>query len=247
MQINSRMASDPAHPLEGPTTGTARDPTSAGTVGEHARAARSATVATASMGVPTIDPATVASWLATGRCLLIDVRESDEHAREHIQEAASAPSSSLDVQKLAELAASGRRVVMHCKSGRRSADAAARVRARLPLSAEVFSLEGGIDGWRRSGLPTVVDASVSRMSVMRQVQLTVGLGVLVGSALAWFVHPMFLIVPVVFGAGLAFAGASGTCGLALLLERMPWNRPSSQSPPPADGFGSIRDQAGPRT
>jgi hypothetical protein len=62
------------------------------------------------------------------------------------------------------------------------------------------------------------------MSIMRQVQLVVGVGVLIGAALAWWVHPGFVIIPAFLGAGLAFAGATGTCGLAAVLSRMPWNR-----------------------
>jgi hypothetical protein len=37
-------------------------------------------------------------------------------------------------------------------------------------------------------------------------------------------NPWFLIMPAFFGAGLLFAGISGTCGLASVLSAMPWNR-----------------------
>lgn len=59
---------------------------------------------------------------------------------------------------------------------------------------------------------------------MRQVQLVIGLCVLAGSALAWFVDPRFVAIPAFFGAGLTFAGASGTCALATLIGWMPWNK-----------------------
>jgi hypothetical protein len=38
------------------------------------------------------------------------------------------------------------------------------------------------------------------------------------------VSPWFLLISAFFGAGLTFAGATGTCGLALRLMEMPWNR-----------------------
>ena len=38
----------------------------------------------------------------------------------------------------------------------------------------------------------------------------------------------FAVVPLLLGCGLLFAGITGTCGMAILLAKMPWNR--SQSP-----------------
>jgi hypothetical protein len=56
------------------------------------------------------------------------------------------------------------------------------------------------------------------------VQLIAGTMVLAGVALGALVSPWFLVLAAFFGAGLTFAGATGTCGLALLLMKMPWNR-----------------------
>jgi len=61
------------------------------------------------------------------------------------------------------------------------------------------------------------------------VQMVIGLSVLAGSALTWFVDPRFIAVPAFFGAGLTFAGASGTCALASLLGMMPWNKAAMSS------------------
>lgn len=192
--------------------------------GAPAAPPRPVPTAAAPAGGSAIDPATVAAWLARGECRLIDVREADEHARERIEGATNMPLSSLDPQRLASLAKQGQRVVIHCRSGARAADAVSRVLACAPKDTIVHSLEGGIERWRSAGLATQVDARVSRISVMRQVQLVIGVGVLFGSALAWFVHPGFVAITAFFGAGLTVAGASGTCGLAVVLARMPWNR-----------------------
>lgn len=59
---------------------------------------------------------------------------------------------------------------------------------------------------------------------MRQVQIAAGGVVVLGMALGALVHPGFHALAAVVGAGLVFAGASGTCALASLLRKMPWSR-----------------------
>jgi len=93
-----------------------------------------------------------------------------------------------------------------------------------PAELAIFSMAGGLEAWKAASLPVEVNRAAPSMSIMRQVQLVIGVCVLTGSALAWFVHPAFLAVPAFFGAGLTFAGASGTCALAALIGLLPWNR-----------------------
>jgi len=64
------------------------------------------------------------------------------------------------------------------------------------------------------------------LEIMRQVQIVAGGLVLLGVALGVWVAPAFLGLSAVVGAGLAFAGVSGWCGMARLLALMPWNRPN---------------------
>ncbi len=184
---------------------------------------------TSATGFREASPAQVKQWLDSGACLLVDVREPDEHARERIAKARLNPLSRFDascVHSLAPLAAgsSTTRIVFHCKAGRRSADAASRAAATAAQGVEIYSLAGGLDAWKLASLPVQVDRATPRLSVMQQTQLVIGLCTLIGSALAYFSHPAFAAIPAFFGAGLAFAGATGTCGLALLLGKMPWNR-----------------------
>jgi hypothetical protein len=61
---------------------------------------------------------------------------------------------------------------------------------------------------------------------MRQVQIEAGSLVLLGIVLGVWVAPAFLGLSAFVGAGLAFAGLSGWCGVARLLALMPWNRPA---------------------
>jgi hypothetical protein len=89
--------------------------------------------------------------------------------------------------------------------------------------------------WRRAGLP--VREGRKRLPVDRQVQLIAGTAVLAGVALGTLVSPWFLALAAFVGAGLTFAGATGTCGMALLLMKLPWNRPTAL--PPAAGPGAV--------
>ena len=169
-------------------------------------------------------PAQLLQWLRSGEAVLIDVREPDEFAREHIAGATLLPLSRFDPAQAISKAKPGQRIVMQCKSGRRSADAC---RLAAPLAASslpVFTLAGGIEAWKKDNLPVELNTKVSGISVMRQVQLVIGLCVLAGSSLAWFVDPRFVGIPAFFGAGLTFAGASGTCALATVIGWMPWNK-----------------------
>ncbi|MDP1662430.1 MAG: rhodanese-like domain-containing protein [Phycisphaerales bacterium] len=174
-----------------------------------------------------VSPTQVQTWVEAGEAVLVDVREPDEHAREHIRGARLLPLSRFAPADAAAAAKAGQRIVFHCRSGKRSADAC-RMAAALAVSGQaVYTLSGGIEAWKSAGLPVVVDSRVSVISVMRQVQLVIGLGVLAGSALAWFVHPGFVAIPAFFGAGLTFAGASGTCAMATLIAKLPWNKSSA--------------------
>jgi hypothetical protein len=68
-----------------------------------------------------------------------------------------------------------------------------------------------------------VERGPERISLFRQIQIGAGALVLLGLAGALVWPPMIWLSAFV-GAGLAFAGVSGFCGLGLLLSAMPWNK-----------------------
>lgn len=167
-----------------------------------------------------VEPATVADWLRRGECLVCDVREPDEHAAEHIDGTTLRPLSKLDLSGLKQASP---RIVFHCKGGKRSADAAARALAALP-GVEICTMIGGIEAWKRASLPTVVSTRAVGMTVLQQTQLVIGLMVLTGLGVGFFIHPAGYLLSALMGAGLTFAGLTGFCGLMNLLALMPWNR-----------------------
>ncbi|MFM7480795.1 MAG: rhodanese-like domain-containing protein [Planctomycetota bacterium] len=175
-------------------------------------------------GVLELAPHDAQRRLQQGQAILVDVREPDEHARERIEGSRLMPLSRFDIGQLATWIKSGQRVIVHCKSGRCSADACRMAATLADRGIEVVSLAGGIEAWKAASLPVTCSKKAPAISIMRQVQLVIGACVLGGSALAWFVDPRFIAIPAFFGAGLAFAGATGTCALASLIGWMPWNR-----------------------
>lgn len=173
-------------------------------------------------GTGEIEPRDAQAALARGECLLVDVREADEHARERIAGSVLLPLSALTPKQVAALGAN--RVAIHCKSGRRGADAVARCAGLADAGISVVNVRGGIEAWKAAGLPTIVDTGRPRLSVMQQTQIVIGTCVFAGTALGFFVHPGFLAIPAFMGAGLVFAGSTGFCGMAVMLGKLPWNR-----------------------
>jgi rhodanese-related sulfurtransferase len=166
-----------------------------------------------------ISPQEAALRLRAGKVHLVDIREPDEFAREHIVGAVSLPLSRLENAGLN--VESGRDTVFLCRSGMRTQSNCQRLAARV--DGKAFMLEGGLEAWKAAGLGVNADRRAP-IEINRQVQITAGLIILAGSALALVAHPAFVAIPAFIGAGLTFAGASGWCGMAKVLMQAPWNR-----------------------
>ena len=165
-----------------------------------------------------IDPQTVAAGLKSGKFHLIDIREADEFAREHIGGAVSIPLS--QVEQADVKIEAGRTAVFHCKSGMRTEANCARLASRI--NGDALLLDGGLDAWKKAGLP-VRDNAKAPLPMNRQVQITAGTLVLAGVLVGGLIHPAGYALSGFIGAGLIFAGASGWCGMANVLAAMPWN------------------------
>jgi hypothetical protein len=61
--------------------------------------------------------------------------------------------------------------------------------------------------------------------------------------LGWLIHPVFLGLAAFLGAGLTFAGATGTCGLATVMSKLPWNRVNAPVAPEAAKIAGCTDGA----
>jgi rhodanese-related sulfurtransferase len=152
---------------------------------------------------------------------LVDIRERDESARERIAGADQLALSKLDQADLA--VAQSQPVIFYCRSGARTRANAGRLAGKTGTDCEAYCIEGGLDAWKRAGLPVVSDPRYP-IDLQRQVQISAGSIVFVGTLLGLLLSPWFLALPLFIGAGLTFAGISGFCGMARILMHMPWNR-----------------------
>ena len=166
-----------------------------------------------------IDATALKAAMDRGEIQLIDVREPSEYAREHIPGAILTPLSSFDPSQVRP--APGKRLVVHCLSGNRSTQAIAKLRAAGHSDAVNFA--GGIAAWKQAGHP-VVENRKAPLPIMRQVQIAAGSLALLGVVLGFAVHPGFFLLSGAIGAGVMLSGITGTCMMATLLLKLPYNR-----------------------
>jgi rhodanese-related sulfurtransferase len=154
---------------------------------------------------------------------LIDVRTPAEFRDAHIDGAQNIPLDALSPQAvIAMRQTDAGPIYLICQAGSRGANACQKF-----LDAgfrDVVNIEGGTRAWMAAGLPVV--RGKKSISLERQVRILAGLLVLVSAVLGLLVHPYFMGLAAFVGAGLLFAGMTDTCGMAMLLAKMPWNRAS---------------------
>lgn len=162
-----------------------------------------------------VSPQTAADEVRSGGTL-IDVRTPAEFREVHAEGAENVPLDSLDPAAFADRPGP---LLAICKSGSRSGQAVETLRSK---GVRAVSVDGGTQGWEAADLPVV--RGKKTMSLERQVRIAAGGLALLGALLALSVHPYFAGLPAFIGAGLVYAGLSDTCGMSLVLRRMPWNR-----------------------
>ena len=167
------------------------------------------------MSLKTVSPTDAKRMLDEG-AVLVDIRDGDEHAREHIPGARHLPLTSVSTGR-PELA-NARAIIYHCRSGARTAGNAEALASAAQCDA--YLLEGGLEAWRQAGLPVDVDRR-QPLPLMRQVQIGAGSLALLGVVLGYFVSPWLYLLSGFVGAGLLLAGLTGWCGMAKLLQKMP--------------------------
>ena len=175
------------------------------------------------MDIPTISPQELHSLRVGGQTVdLIDVRTPVEFRELHADLARNVPLDALDPAAIiaARRDAADRPLYVICRLGGRGKQACEKLIAAG--CSNVVNVAGGTSAWAEAGLPVV--RGKKAVSLERQVRIAAGSLVLLGAGLGWLVHPAFYALSALVGAGLVFAGVTDTCGMGLLLARMPWNR-----------------------
>ena len=151
---------------------------------------------------------------------LIDVRTPAEFREVHVTFASNVPLETFDAGAVLSRHSGTNPLYVICRSGSRGKQACEKLQAAG--CAHVVNVEGGTLAWDQAGFSVVRGRKT--ISLERQVRIAAGLLVLAGGLLGMFVHPYCAGLAAFVGAGLVFAGVTDTCGMAMVLARMPWNQ-----------------------
>jgi rhodanese-related sulfurtransferase len=178
------------------------------------------------MSNSTISAGKLAELCRSGKKIdLIDVRTPIEFREVHVEVARNVPLDQLDPVALIQgrYGPANEPLYFICRSGGRGQQACEKLlKAGFP---NVVNVEGGTMACVVEGLPVV--RGKKAISLERQVRIVAGSLVVLGAVLGWFVHPAFLGLSAFVGTGLVFAGITDTCGMGMILARMPWNQINS--------------------
>ncbi len=172
---------------------------------------------------PVITPDALADLLRERHDVrLLDVRTPAEFGSVHIRGAYNVPLDTLGEHSEEISANITTPLVLVCRSGSRARRAEDALKQAGMASLHV--LDGGMEAWIAAGQP--VRRGEARLSLERQVRIAAGGLAAVGGLLGALVNPLFAVVPAVVGSGLVYAGLTDNCGLALVLAKLPYNRPA---------------------
>jgi rhodanese-related sulfurtransferase len=173
--------------------------------------------------IPTITPTELYGKVQRGEAVeVIDVRTPAEYREVHATVARLVPLDALNPAEVARerTGAADSPLYVICRSGNRAKSACEKLRAAGLTN--LVNVAGGTVAWEQAGLPVV--RGKKTISLERQVRICAGALVVIGSALAVLVHPYWAGLSGFIGAGLVFAGVTDTCGMAMMLAKMPWNQ-----------------------
>ena len=180
------------------------------------------------MNITTISPKQLHDAVQAGQDVeLLDVRTPVEFGEIHVGFARNVPLDRLQAASLAAgRGAASRPLYVICRSGNRARQACEKFIAAGYTN--VLNVEGGTLAWDQAGLPVVRGAKA--ISLERQVRIAAGSLVLIGALMGYFAHPLWIALAGLIGAGLVFSGVTDTCGMGMLLARMPWNQVPGAAP-----------------
>ena len=175
--------------------------------------------------IASITPQELQDLIRQGRSIeLIDVRTPAEYRSVHLRSARNVPLDQFNPGVL-QAQSLDAPVYLICQGGGRGRQACQQLCAAG--FTRVFNVEGGTTACVAEGLPVVHGSKA--ISLERQVRMTAGSLVLTGALLGLLIHPYWTVLAAAVGAGLLFSGITDSCGMAVVLAKMPWNRVKCES------------------
>ena len=124
-----------------------------------------------------IDSLTLNEWLKNNEAVLIDVRAVVEYKACSIPDSKHLPLSQVTIDKAHLPEHKDKKLVLHCKSGKRSMMACEKL-IQEGVNFDIWNLEGGIEAWQATNLPIISNKNI--LPLERQVQVAVGSFILLG-------------------------------------------------------------------
>jgi len=155
---------------------------------------------------------------SAAQCL--DVREPAEYAQARLENFSLCSLSGLSEKSIAGLDKSETTYLL-CRSGNRACQAADQLE-KMNFS-DVRVIEGGLGAWEAAG-KNVIKGTSNVWALERQVRFAAGFLVMLGIVLAAAVHPGWVLLSGFVAAGLIFSAVTDTCGMAMMIAKMPWNK-----------------------
>ncbi len=172
---------------------------------------------------PTIVDVEQAEEVMTGmqNAIILDVRTPAEFEAKHIVGSHNIPLDQLPLcQHEIARVADNVPFLLICQSGMRARKAAEMLQ-NLSLPS-LMILDGGIAAWEKAGNPCRL--GVQKWGMERQVRGLAGTLALLGALGSLFAWKPLAWIPVLVGGGLAYSALANTCGMALLLSKLPYNQ-----------------------
>jgi len=171
--------------------------------------------------VRNVSPLQLSEAAASGPVQILDVRTPAEFARVRVPGSFNVPLDRLDPDLLKSTMGVDAELYVICQTGTRSQLVADMLRASG--FRRIVHVDGGTNAWVAAGLAAERSAA-SVISMERQVRIAAGSLVVLGVIAGALLHPIGYWIAGAAGAALAYAGLVNSCGMAMLLAKMPWNQ-----------------------
>jgi len=163
-----------------------------------------------------------------GNVTTLDLRTPAEVASEYIDGCLCLPIQHLTVEQFEKVIDTETKqrsgndpIYLLCQSGKRAEMAVQKLSGKT--QRPLIIIEGGLNALKSEGVK-IHTSGKKQISLERQVRIAAGALVVTGVALGFLVSPYFFALSAFVGGGLVFAGITDTCGMAMILASMPWNK-----------------------